>query len=56
MPSQTHTTGGRAGYQPPVGHTVLWTAIGMGSALVPDELQHGELVAFTPSSEAAEFG
>jgi hypothetical protein len=36
--------------QPRVGHTVLWTAIGMGSMLVPDELGQGELLAFTPSS------
>jgi len=33
--------GERWRYQPPVGHTVLWTAIGMGSVLVPDELQQG---------------
>jgi redox-sensitive bicupin YhaK (pirin superfamily) len=42
-------------YQPPPGHTVLWTAIAMGSVLVPDELQQGELVAFRPSSDAIEF-
>ena len=42
-------------YQPPVGHTVLWTAIATGSVLVPDELQQGELVALTPSNEAVEF-
>jgi len=47
--------GERWRYQPPVGHTVLWTAIGMGSVLVPDELQQGELVAFTSSSKAVEF-
>ena len=47
--------GERWRYQPRVGHTVLWTAIGMGSVLVPDELQQGELVAFTPSTEAVEF-
>jgi redox-sensitive bicupin YhaK (pirin superfamily) len=42
-------------YQPPTGHTVLWTAVGMGSVLVPDELQQGDLVAFTSSSAAIEF-
>jgi redox-sensitive bicupin YhaK (pirin superfamily) len=42
-------------YQPPAGHTVLWTAVGMGSVLVPDELQQGVLVAFRPSSAAIEF-
>ena len=47
--------GDRWSYQPPAGYTVLWTAIGMGSVLVPDELQQGELVAFKPSSAAIEF-
>src|SRR2546421_6391929 len=47
--------GERWSYQPPAGHTVLWTAVGMGSVLVPDELQQGELVAFRPSSAVIEF-
>jgi redox-sensitive bicupin YhaK (pirin superfamily) len=47
--------GERWSYQPPADHTVLWTALGMGSVLVPDELEHGELVAFRPSSAAIEF-
>jgi redox-sensitive bicupin YhaK (pirin superfamily) len=47
--------GERWSYQPPAGHTVLWTAVGMGSVLVPDELQEGELVAFRPLSAAIEF-
>jgi redox-sensitive bicupin YhaK (pirin superfamily) len=47
--------GERWSYQPPAEHTVLWTAVGMGSVLVPDELQQGELVAFSPSSAAIEF-
>jgi redox-sensitive bicupin YhaK (pirin superfamily) len=47
--------GERWRYQPPAGHTVLWTAVGRGSILVPDELQQGELVAFRPSSTAIEF-
>jgi redox-sensitive bicupin YhaK (pirin superfamily) len=42
-------------YQPPAAHTVLWTAIAMGSVLVPDELQQGELVAFRRSSDPIEF-
>jgi redox-sensitive bicupin YhaK (pirin superfamily) len=42
-------------YQPPAGHTVLWTAVGMGSVLVPDELRQGELVALKPSSDEIEF-
>src|SRR6267142_340312 len=47
--------GERWRYQPPAEHTVLWTAVGMGSVLVPDELPQGELVAFSPSSGAIEF-
>jgi len=45
----------RWSYQPPAGHTVLWTAVGMGSVLVPDELRQGELVAFRQSSDVIEF-
>jgi redox-sensitive bicupin YhaK (pirin superfamily) len=47
--------GERWSYQPPAEHTVLWTAVGKGSVLVPDELQQGELVTFSPSSAAIEF-
>lgn len=47
--------GERWSYQPPSGHTVLWTAVGMGAVLVPDKLQQGELVAFRPSIAAVEF-
>jgi redox-sensitive bicupin YhaK (pirin superfamily) len=47
--------GERWNYQPPTGHTVLWTAVGRGSILVPDEVQQGELVAFIPSSAVLEF-
>jgi len=47
--------GERWTYQPPVEHTVLWTAVGGGSVLVPDELHEGELVAFRPSNAAIEF-
>jgi redox-sensitive bicupin YhaK (pirin superfamily) len=47
--------GERWSYQPPAGHTLLWTAVGKGSILVPDELQQGELVAFRPSSAVLEF-
>jgi len=47
--------GERWSYEPPAGHAVLWTAIGMGSVLIPDELQEGELVAFKPSNGAIEF-
>src|SRR5260370_4322613 len=47
--------GERWSYQPPAEHTVLWTAIGMGSVLVPDELQRGELVVFRPSGGTLRF-
>jgi redox-sensitive bicupin YhaK (pirin superfamily) len=47
--------GERWNYQPPAGHTVLWTAVGKGSILVPDELQQGELVAFKSSKTLLEF-
>lgn len=47
--------GERWRYEPPAGHTVLWTAIAMGSVSVPDELRHGGLAAFEPSSEAVQF-
>src|SRR5882757_2843807 len=47
--------GERWSYQPPAEHTVLWTAVGKGSILVPNELQQGELVAFKTSSAVLEF-
>src|SRR3979411_436475 len=47
--------GERWTYQPPAGHTVLWTAVGMGSVLVPDEVHQGELVAFSPANAGIEF-
>src|ERR1700680_4431103 len=47
--------GERWRYEPPTGHTVLWVAIASGILSAPDELRHGELAAFEPSSEAVEF-
>jgi redox-sensitive bicupin YhaK (pirin superfamily) len=47
--------GERWRYEPPAGHTVLWTAIASGVVSVPNELQRGDLAAFEPSSEAVEF-
>jgi len=41
-------------YEPPAGHTVLWTAVASGTVSVPDELRHGDLAAFEPSSKAVE--
>jgi redox-sensitive bicupin YhaK (pirin superfamily) len=42
-------------YEPPTGHTVLWTAVASGAVSVPGELQHGDLAAFETSGEAVEF-
>jgi len=47
--------GERWRYDPPKGHTVLWTAVASGTVSVPDELRQGDLAAFEPSSEAVEF-
>src|SRR6202022_5013571 len=40
---------------PPAGHTVLWVAIASGVLSAPDELRHGDLAAFEPSSKWVEF-
>jgi redox-sensitive bicupin YhaK (pirin superfamily) len=47
--------GERWRYQPPAGHTVLWTAIASGAVSVPDELGLGDFAAFEASDEAVEF-
>ena len=47
--------GERWTYVPPTGHTVLWAAIASGALSAPDQLRHGDLAAFEPSSEAVEF-
>jgi redox-sensitive bicupin YhaK (pirin superfamily) len=47
--------GERWRYEPPASHTVLWTAVASGTVSVPDELRHGDLAAFEPSSQAVEF-
>jgi redox-sensitive bicupin YhaK (pirin superfamily) len=47
--------GERWRYQPPAGHTVLWTAIASGVVSVPDELRHGDLAVFETSDEPVEF-
>src|SRR5712691_1522240 len=44
--------GERWGYEPPTGHTVLWTAVASGTVAVPDELRDGDLAAFEPSRRA----
>jgi redox-sensitive bicupin YhaK (pirin superfamily) len=46
--------GERWRYEPPTGHTVLWTAIASGVLSAP-ELRHGDFAAFEPSSKAVEF-
>jgi len=47
--------GERWRYEPPMGHTVLWVAIASGVFSASDELRHGDLAAFEPSSKAVEF-
>jgi redox-sensitive bicupin YhaK (pirin superfamily) len=47
--------GERWRYAPPAAHTVLWVAIASGGLSAPDELRHGDLAAFEPSSEAVAF-
>jgi redox-sensitive bicupin YhaK (pirin superfamily) len=47
--------GERWRYEPPAGHTVLWVAVASGVLSAADELRHGDLAAFEPSSEAVEF-
>jgi redox-sensitive bicupin YhaK (pirin superfamily) len=47
--------GERWRYEPPTGHTILWVAIASGVLSAPDELRHGDLAAFEPSSKAVEF-
>ncbi len=42
-------------YQPPASHTVLWAALASGFLSAPDELRHGDMAVFEPSSEAVEF-
>ena len=46
--------GERWRYEPPTGHTVLWTAVASGTVSVPDVLRQGDLAAFEPSSQAVE--
>jgi redox-sensitive bicupin YhaK (pirin superfamily) len=47
--------GERWRYEPPTGHTVLWAAVASGRVSAPDDLRHGDLAAFEPSSRAVEF-
>src|SRR6266403_2122645 len=47
--------GERWRYEPPMDHTVLWTAVASGTVSVPNELGHGDLAAFEPSNDAVEF-
>jgi redox-sensitive bicupin YhaK (pirin superfamily) len=49
------TAGERWRYEPPTDHTVLWAAVASGAVSAPDELRHGDLVAFERSSDAVDF-
>ena len=48
-------SGERWRYEPPRGHSVLWTAVMSGVVSVPDELRTGDMAAFDPSNRAVEF-
>jgi redox-sensitive bicupin YhaK (pirin superfamily) len=45
--------GERWRYQPPEGHTVLWTAVASGTVSVPNELRQGDMAAFFVQHELA---
>jgi redox-sensitive bicupin YhaK (pirin superfamily) len=47
--------GERWRYAPPVGHDVLWVAVGKGAIATPDRVAHGELAIFAPGEGAVEF-
>jgi hypothetical protein len=42
-------------YEPPAGHTVLWTAIALGTVFASEVLRAGDLAAFDSSNESIEF-
>ncbi len=47
--------GERWRYMPPIGHKVLWIAIGKGAVRTPDRVGRGELAIFVPGEGAVEF-
>jgi redox-sensitive bicupin YhaK (pirin superfamily) len=47
--------GKRWRYTPPVGHEVLWIALGNGVVRTPDRVGRGELAVFAPGQVAVEF-
>ena len=47
--------GERWRYTPPVGHEVLWIALGNGVVRTPDRVGRGELAVFAPGQAAVEF-
>jgi redox-sensitive bicupin YhaK (pirin superfamily) len=42
-------------YQPPLGHTVLWSTVASGELLAPDAVEPGELIVFARSEQAVTF-
>jgi redox-sensitive bicupin YhaK (pirin superfamily) len=42
-------------YQPPRGHTVLWTTVASGELRAPKAIEAGELIAFEKSEQAVTF-
>jgi redox-sensitive bicupin YhaK (pirin superfamily) len=51
----TLKAGERWRYQPPIGHSVLWLAMGKGNVYAPEPLTLGQIVAFEPGEEAVDF-
>jgi redox-sensitive bicupin YhaK (pirin superfamily) len=47
--------GERWTYKPPVGHTVLWTAVHAGRVTTPEHLSDGELAVFEEGNAPIEF-
>ncbi|MEA3059856.1 MAG: hypothetical protein QOE50_1268 [Sphingomonadales bacterium] len=48
-------SGERWQYQPPVGHEVLWIAVGKGKVRVPERIRRGALAVFASGQEPVEF-
>jgi len=49
------SAGERWTFEPPVGHDVLWIAVGKGALDAGERLKEGEIVVFAPGSEAVTF-
>jgi redox-sensitive bicupin YhaK (pirin superfamily) len=47
--------GERWEYRPPVGHEVLWIAVGKGKVRVPERIRHGAVAIFEQGNKPVEF-